>query len=229
MAGNGAICGPVFAGVGGQGAPTARGGEELDRAASMEAPLRSGGRDGGSAAVDSVRAYLSRISKVALLTAEGEVRLARRIEVGLYARQRLDAGENVVERGRTGTQLRRDLRWIVRDGQRAKTELVEANLRLVVSLAKRYAGRGVPLLDLIQEGNLGLIHAVEKFDYTKRIIPRQLVDSHAAWRTGRRTEFRENGVIDARSPERRPAACTTLPDSARMTSPSCARLSTRPA
>jgi RNA polymerase primary sigma factor len=118
-----------------------------------------------TASADSVRAYLKQIGKVALLNAEEEVELAKRIEAGLYAAERMrrsiDIGEKV------SPQLRRDLRWIVRDGERAKNHLLEANLRLVVSLAKRYTGRGMAFLDLIQEGNLGLIRAVEKFDYTK--------------------------------------------------------------
>ncbi|MGB7794677.1 MAG: RNA polymerase sigma factor [Pseudonocardiaceae bacterium] len=114
---------------------------------------------------DSVRAYLKQIGKVALLNAEEEVDLARRIEAGLYAAERVHRTEDTTHK--LSAQLRRDLRWIVRDGQRAKTHLLEANLRLVVSLAKRYTGRGMPFLDLIQEGNLGLIRAVEKFDYTK--------------------------------------------------------------
>jgi RNA polymerase primary sigma factor len=118
-----------------------------------------------TASADSVRAYLKQIGKVALLNAEEEVELAKRIEAGLYAAERLrrtlESGEKV------SPQLKRDLRWIVRDGERAKNHLLEANLRLVVSLAKRYTGRGMAFLDLIQEGNLGLIRAVEKFDYTK--------------------------------------------------------------
>ncbi|GAA4887220.1 RNA polymerase sigma factor [Saccharopolyspora cebuensis] len=118
-----------------------------------------------TASADSVRAYLKQIGKVALLNAEEEVELAKRIEAGLYAAERVrqveEAGEQLT------TQMRRDLRWIVRDGERAKNHLLEANLRLVVSLAKRYTGRGMAFLDLIQEGNLGLIRAVEKFDYTK--------------------------------------------------------------
>jgi RNA polymerase primary sigma factor len=118
-----------------------------------------------TASVDSVREYLRQIGKVALLNAEQEVDLAKHIEAGLYAAERVRRAEDVAEK--LSPQLRRELCWIVRDGQRAKTRLVEANLRLVVSLAKRYTGRGMPLLDLIQEGNLGLIHAVEKFDYTK--------------------------------------------------------------
>jgi len=118
-----------------------------------------------TASADSVRAYLKQIGKVPLLNAAQEVELAKRIEAGLYAVERIKAlkegGDEIP------TQLRRDLEWIVRDGDRAKDHLLEANLRLVVSLAKRYTGRGMAFLDLIQEGNLGLIRAVEKFDYTK--------------------------------------------------------------
>ncbi|MGB3696548.1 MAG: RNA polymerase sigma factor [Gordonia sp. (in: high G+C Gram-positive bacteria)] len=118
-----------------------------------------------TASADSVRAYLKQIGKVALLNAEEEVELAKRIEAGLFATERLrrimDAGEKL------SVAQRRDLSWISRDGNRAKNHLLEANLRLVVSLAKRYTGRGMAFLDLIQEGNLGLIRAVEKFDYTK--------------------------------------------------------------
>jgi RNA polymerase primary sigma factor len=118
-----------------------------------------------TASADSVRAYLKQIGKVALLNAEEEVDLAKRIEAGLYAAERLRQAEEAGEK--LALQARRDLRWIVRDGERAKNHLLEANLRLVVSLAKRYTGRGMAFLDLIQEGNLGLIRAVEKFDYTK--------------------------------------------------------------
>jgi RNA polymerase primary sigma factor len=114
---------------------------------------------------DPVRAYLQQIGKVALLNAEEEVELAKRIEAGLYAAERVRRSEDATDK--LSPQLRRDLRWIVRDGERAKNHLLEANLRLVVSLAKRYTGRGMAFLDLIQEGNLGLIRAVEKFDYTK--------------------------------------------------------------
>ncbi|MEH1164549.1 RNA polymerase sigma factor [Micromonospora sp. CPCC 205539] len=118
-----------------------------------------------TASADSVRAYLKQIGKVPLLNAEQEVELAKRIEAGLYAAERLraaDEGEEKLTR-----EMVRDLGWISRDGERAKNHLLEANLRLVVSLAKRYTGRGMAFLDLIQEGNLGLIRAVEKFDYTK--------------------------------------------------------------
>ncbi|KAA1036451.1 RNA polymerase sigma factor [Pseudonocardia sp. EV170527-09] len=118
-----------------------------------------------TASADSVRAYLKQIGKVALLNAEEEVELAKRIEAGLYGAERI---RKVFESNeKLSPQMRRDLRWIVRDGERAKNHLLEANLRLVVSLAKRYTGRGMAFLDLIQEGNLGLIRAVEKFDYTK--------------------------------------------------------------
>ncbi|MEV1287050.1 RNA polymerase sigma factor [Micromonospora sp. NPDC049679] len=118
-----------------------------------------------TASADSVRAYLKQIGKVPLLNAEQEVELAKRIEAGLYAAERLrisEEGEQKLVR-----EMVRDLGWITRDGERAKNHLLEANLRLVVSLAKRYTGRGMAFLDLIQEGNLGLIRAVEKFDYTK--------------------------------------------------------------
>jgi RNA polymerase primary sigma factor len=117
-----------------------------------------------TASADSVREYLKQIGKIALLNAEEEVELATRIEAGLYAAERVRRSDDTEK---LSPQLRRDLRWIVRDGERAKNHLLEANLRLVVSLAKRYTGRGMPFLDVIQEGNLGLIRAVEKFDYTK--------------------------------------------------------------
>ncbi|MBO0864224.1 MAG: RNA polymerase sigma factor [Mycobacterium sp.] len=118
-----------------------------------------------TASADSVRAYLKQIGKVALLNAEEEVELAKRIEAGLYATQLM---AEIAERGeKLPAPQRRDMAWICRDGDRAKNHLLEANLRLVVSLAKRYTGRGMAFLDLIQEGNLGLIRAVEKFDYTK--------------------------------------------------------------
>ncbi|MFP5070536.1 sigma-70 family RNA polymerase sigma factor [Pseudonocardia nantongensis] len=123
--------------------------------------------DAQSPAADLVRVYLNGIGKTALLSAAQEVDLAKRVEAGVFAQHRLDsaAAEGTLES--MDLQYRRDLRAVVRDGARAKNHLLEANLRLVVSLAKRYTGRGMPLLDLIQEGNLGLIRAVEKFDYTK--------------------------------------------------------------
>lgn len=118
-----------------------------------------------TASADSVRAYLKQIGKVALLNAEEEVELAKRIEAGLYATQKM--AEHTEKGDKLAVAYRRDMAWICRDGDRAKNHLLEANLRLVVSLAKRYTGRGMAFLDLIQEGNLGLIRAVEKFDYTK--------------------------------------------------------------
>jgi RNA polymerase primary sigma factor len=114
---------------------------------------------------DSVRAYLKQIGRVALLNAEQEVDLAKRIEAGLYAAEQLRQVDQSPEE--LSAELRWDLRLIARDGQRARKHLVEANLRLVVSLAKRYTGRGMAFLDLIQEGSFGLIRAVEKFDYAK--------------------------------------------------------------
>ncbi|SCX16056.1 RNA polymerase sigma factor [Corynebacterium jeikeium] len=130
------------------------------------AALRQARKDAElTASADSVRAYLKQIGKVALLNAEQEVSLAKRIEAGLYAAYRL---QEIKESGEKLSPMhRRDLREIDRDGRRAKNHLLEANLRLVVSLAKRYTGRGMAFLDLIQEGNLGLIRAVEKFDYVK--------------------------------------------------------------
>ena len=111
---------------------------------------------------DLVRVYLNGIGKTALLTAEDEVELAQTIEVGLYSEYKLKhAGEPLTR------AMKRDLKVLAKEGKKARAHLLEANLRLVVSLAKRYTGRGMPLLDLIQEGNLGLIRAMEKFDYTK--------------------------------------------------------------
>ncbi|ODS18533.1 RNA polymerase sigma factor [Corynebacterium diphtheriae] len=136
------------------------------------AALRQARKDAElSASADSVRAYLKQIGKVALLNAEQEVSLAKRIEAGLYATYRMEQMEEAFNNGDKEAKLtpavKRDLRAIARDGRKAKNHLLEANLRLVVSLAKRYTGRGMAFLDLIQEGNLGLIRAVEKFDYTK--------------------------------------------------------------
>ncbi len=126
------------------------------------ARARSDKRTAATATYDPVRMYLGQIGKVGLLTAEGEVDLAKRIEAGLFAARKLET-----EGATTSPQLRRDLKAIELDGQIANRKLVEANLRLVVSIAKRYVGRGMFFLDVIQEGNLGLIRAVEKFDYTK--------------------------------------------------------------
>ena len=116
---------------------------------------------GPAASADLVRVYLREIGRISLLTAEDEVDLAKRVEAGVFAAERLDTA------GRLSMAMRRDLHLVVVDGQRAKQRLIESNLRLVVSIAKRYSGRGLPFLDLIQEGNLGLIRAVEKFDYTR--------------------------------------------------------------
>ncbi|MFW6774699.1 RNA polymerase sigma factor [Nocardioides sp. CPCC 205120] len=113
------------------------------------------------ATADPVKDYLKQIGKVPLLNAEMEVELAKRIEAGLFADEKLAKG------GKITPKVLEELEWIADDGRRAKNHLLEANLRLVVSLAKRYTGRGMLFLDLIQEGNLGLIRAVEKFDYTK--------------------------------------------------------------
>ena len=113
------------------------------------------------ATADPVKDYLKQIGRVALLNAELEVELATRVEVGLFAEEKLKHEKKLDKK------LKRELEWLVEDGKRAKNHLLEANLRLVVSLAKRYTGRGMLFLDLIQEGNLGLIRAVEKFDYTK--------------------------------------------------------------
>lgn len=113
------------------------------------------------ATADPVKDYLKQIGRVALLNAELEVELATRIEAGLFAEEKLATDKKIDKK------LKRELEWIAEDGGRAKNHLLEANLRLVVSLAKRYTGRGMLFLDLIQEGNLGLIRAVEKFDYTK--------------------------------------------------------------
>ena len=115
------------------------------------------------ATADPVKDYLKQIGKVALLNAEQEVALAWRVEAGLFAEEKL----STLTQSQKTTKLARELHEIAKDGQRAKNHLLGANLRLVVSLAKRYTGRGMQFLDLIQEGNLGLIRAVEKFDYTK--------------------------------------------------------------
>ncbi|KQB85434.1 RNA polymerase sigma factor [Corynebacterium oculi] len=151
--------------------------EEADEGSSVwdedeSAALRQARKDAElTASADSVRAYLKQIGKVALLNAEQEVSLAKRIEAGLYATYRMEQMDEAFAAGDKDAKLtpavKRDLRSIARDGRKAKNHLLEANLRLVVSLAKRYTGRGMAFLDLIQEGNLGLIRAVEKFDYTK--------------------------------------------------------------
>jgi RNA polymerase primary sigma factor len=129
------------------------------RSADDDAPVQQVMTAGATA--DPVKDYLKQIGKVALLNAEQEVDLAKRIEAGLFAEEKLGSGVKIAPK------MRRELEWIANDGRHAKNHLLEANLRLVVSLAKRYTGRGMLFLDLIQEGNLGLIRAVEKFDYTK--------------------------------------------------------------
>ena len=115
--------------------------------------------------IDLVKAYLREIGRVALLTAEMEVDLAKRIEAGLFATEKMR--QVSVGELKLAAAMKRDLAEIIKDGDVAKRHLLEANLRLVVSLAKRYQGRGLDLLDLVQEGNLGLVRAVEKFDYAK--------------------------------------------------------------
>src|SRR5699024_8916932 len=117
--------------------------------------------DGQGPSADLVRVYLNGIGKTALLNAEDEVELSKRIEAGLYAKHLL------ATKKRMGPTKKSDLKVVVAEGEAARSHLLEANLRLVVSLAKRYTGRGMPLLDLIQESNLGLIRAMEKFDYAK--------------------------------------------------------------
>ncbi|GAA1834918.1 sigma-70 family RNA polymerase sigma factor [Pseudonocardia ailaonensis] len=136
--------------------------DEADTAARKRPELTAEDLDAQSPAADLVRVYLNGIGKTALLTAAQEVDLAKRIEAGVFAKHVLDTEGTALD-----ADYARDLRAVVRDGERARNHLLEANLRLVVSLAKRYTGRGMPLLDLIQEGNLGLIRAVEKFDYAK--------------------------------------------------------------
>ncbi len=119
------------------------------------------GQTNDNPSADLVRVYLNGIGKTALLSAEDEVELAQAIEIGLYAEYKLNTAEKLTR------AEKRDMKILVKEGKKARSHLLEANLRLVVSLAKRYTGRGMPLLDLIQEGNLGLIRAMEKFDYAK--------------------------------------------------------------
>jgi RNA polymerase primary sigma factor len=138
---------------------------DIERPAGDDDELDVAGRPsavaGWAPSADPVRTYLKEIGRVPLLTAEQEVDLAKRIEAGLFAGEKLASGVAM------SAQLRRELELIECDGRVAKQGLIEANLRLVVSIAKRYTGRGMLFLDLIQEGNLGLIRAVEKFDYTR--------------------------------------------------------------
>ncbi|MGL5865951.1 MAG: RNA polymerase sigma factor [Dermatophilaceae bacterium] len=159
---NGPTTGDTVAGS----AATAKGDDEAEEAGFVirdddedDAPAQQVVTAGATA--DPVKDYLKQIGKVALLNAEQEVELAKRIEAGLFAEEKLNSGEKM------DMKVKRELWWIAQDGKKAKNHLLEANLRLVVSLAKRYTGRGMLFLDLIQEGNLGLIRAVEKFDYTK--------------------------------------------------------------
>ncbi|MDX6217210.1 MAG: polymerase primary sigma factor [Frankiales bacterium] len=135
---------------------------EAEAEESEDAPMAL---DEAPPGIDLVKAYLREIGRVALLTAVEEVDLAKRIEAGLFGAEKLR--QNREEGLKLTPTMKRDLTWIVRDGDKAKRHLLEANLRLVVSLAKRYQGRGLDLLDLVQEGNLGLVRAVEKFDYAK--------------------------------------------------------------
>jgi RNA polymerase sigma factor (sigma-70 family) len=152
---------------------------ELDDSMMEDTNTRAGEEERGVSA-DLVRAYLNGIGRTKLLTAEQEVDLSKRIEAGLLAEERLTLlAENGIPRGADGDdgrlasfadvddQYLADLRTIMNEGRAAKNHLLEANLRLVVSIAKRYTGRGMAFLDLIQEGNIGLIRAVEKFDYTR--------------------------------------------------------------
>jgi RNA polymerase primary sigma factor len=152
---------PVDPGTGPPSAETSGGDEEIFVFGDDDDDLPAARVAGAGATADAVKDYLKQIGKVPLLNAEQEVDLAKRIEAGLFAEEKL------AESDRMNTDQRVDLEWIAEDGRRAKDHLLEANLRLVVSLAKRYTGRGMLFLDLIQEGNLGLIRAVEKFDYIK--------------------------------------------------------------
>ena len=145
---------PEAAGEGGEDEPLVFGDDDEDLPAAQVAVA--------GATADPVKDYLKQIGKVPLLSAEQEVELAKRIEAGLFADQKLAEGSGMLPADKSI-----DLEWIAEDGRRAKNHLLEANLRLVVSLARRYTGRGMLFLDLIQEGNLGLIRGVEKFDYTK--------------------------------------------------------------
>jgi RNA polymerase primary sigma factor len=148
--------------------PAPRGNDDVEDEAQAEALAETADKfaeadldDQGPAMGDSVHTYLKSIGRRSLLTAEQEVDLAKRIEAGLFAEHKLDAEPDLPE------DFRRDLELVAEDGHRAKSHMLEANLRLVVSVAKKYTDRGLSLLDVVQEGNLGLIRAVEKFDYTK--------------------------------------------------------------
>src|SRR4051794_19872944 len=147
-----------------------------DETLSVRAPRREPDTS-GLVSTDLVRVYLNTIGKTALLTAEQEVELAKRIEAGLYADRLLKEKEGL------SPARKRDYKALAIDGKAAKAHLLEANLRLVVSVAKRYTGHGMTFLDLIQEGNVGLIRAVEKFDYTKGFK----FSTSAPWGIGRAT------------------------------------------
>src|SRR4051794_37210266 len=160
-----------------QASSAANADDAVDAAATTQSPFDE--LDEEAAALDPVRLYLNAIGKVPLLNAEQEVDLAQRIEAGLYAEQKLaaatargatrggDGASLQVPKARMTPALRRDLEYLAEDGQRAKEHLLAANLRLVVSVAKRYARPSMPFLDLVQEGNIGLVRAVEKFDYQR--------------------------------------------------------------
>jgi RNA polymerase primary sigma factor len=141
-------------------APTTK--EPVSRLGKLGEPAARPERHAEMGSFDPVRMYLKEIGKVPLLTAEQEVTLAKRIEAGLHSAERLEQPD-----GQLSDETHASLDAVATDGDLAKRQLIEANLRLVVSIAKRYVGRGMALLDLVQEGNLGLIRAVEKFDYTK--------------------------------------------------------------
>ncbi|MCL1899048.1 MAG: sigma-70 family RNA polymerase sigma factor [Promicromonosporaceae bacterium] len=151
-------------------APVANPADDLVEFESSDDVLTEVGQFVSGATADPVRDYLRQIARFGLLTPDEEIDLARRVEVGLYVEHLLcsDPRWANYSHGRSGDERRRqyrDLLWVMTDGRRARDRLVEANLRLVVFLAKRYTGHGLPFLDLIQEGNVGLIHAVSKFDY----------------------------------------------------------------
>jgi RNA polymerase primary sigma factor len=137
-------------------------GEHMSEPPSGQAGPPSGEPAEGDAGADALRDYLKKVGRVPGLSIDQEAELARQIEAGLAAEAKLAA-----EGDRLPAGERVDLEWIAELGTRARNHLLEANLRLVVSLARRHAGRGLPVLDLIREGNLGLIRAIEKFDYTK--------------------------------------------------------------
>ncbi|HEX6469642.1 MAG TPA: RNA polymerase sigma factor [Streptosporangiaceae bacterium] len=143
------------------GADMVEGPDDAGAQSADEADAEADLDDQTTAMGDSVHTYLKSIGRRQLLTAEQEVELAKRIEAGLYAEHKLETAKRLTRANRE------ELEWVAEDGRRAKAHMLEANLRLVVSVAKKYSDRGLSLLDVVQEGNLGLIRAVEKFDYTK--------------------------------------------------------------